>query len=167
MSAPAAFAPSERPAEPGAACARVQGRLEELLDGDLPALAAARDEGHLEACPACAKELAAWRRLAAAAREAARPDPADLAFALAGLPARLETRLPAPRRARRRPQGLVSLATAAAALCALFALERGGVAPPPDAELLGRLSPRLAGVERALPDWRGLLEGALGGGGAR
>lgn len=157
------------PDEPGAGCARVQGRLEELLDGGLEPLAAARDAGHIEACAACAAERAAWLRLAAAAREAARPDPAELEQALSGLPARLEAGLASrrPPRPRARPLGLVSLATAAAALCALLALERGGAAPPADAELFARLAPRLAGVERALPDWRRLLAGALGGGGER
>ena len=70
-------------------CERVQGRLEELLDGGLDPLAAARDEGHLEACAACARELRAWTALLDAARAAGRPDPEELAFALAGLDERL------------------------------------------------------------------------------
>ncbi|HVS19492.1 MAG TPA: hypothetical protein VMT18_12880, partial [Planctomycetota bacterium] len=47
------------------ACARVRGRLDELLDGCLGPLEAARDAGHLEACAGCSAEReqrAAWMK---------------------------------------------------------------------------------------------------------
>lgn len=154
------------PFEPGAGCARVQGRMEELLDGGLDPLAAARDEGHLEACGGCARERAAWLSLLDAARAAGRPDPAELASALKGLEARLAS-AGRPRKPRARRLQLVSLATAAAALCALLALEQGGVTPHVDADLLGSLPVRFERPAPALPDWTSLIQGVLGGGGGR
>jgi anti-sigma factor RsiW len=153
----------------GAGCARVRARLEELLDGGLDPLAAARDEGHLEACAACAAERAAWLRLWAAAREAARPDPAELDFALRDLPARLAER-PVPRRPPRRRVELLPLATAAAARCALLALRQGGLAAPPGADLLARLPARPQATAWVVPGWARALDAALGeafGGGRR
>jgi anti-sigma factor RsiW len=38
------------------ACERVRARLANLLDGGLPPLEEARDRGHLEACPPCARD---------------------------------------------------------------------------------------------------------------
>ena len=150
-----------------APCQRVQGRLEELLDGGLDPLAAARDEGHLEACAACARELRAWTALLDAARAAGRPDPAELSYALAGLDATLASaggprREPAGRRLE-----LVPLATAAAALCGLLALGFCGVASPADVDLFAGLSARLERPAPALPRWTSLLDGLLGRGGGR
>ena len=73
---------------PGVGCERVRGRLEELVDGGLAPLAEARDEGHLEACSACAAELERVQRLLGGL--ALSDGPTDLDFALAGLDERLD-----------------------------------------------------------------------------
>ena len=45
----------------GGACQRVRSRLPELVDGGLAPLEEARDQGHLEACAACAAQAEDWR----------------------------------------------------------------------------------------------------------
>jgi len=145
---------------PPAACARVRGRLLELLDDALDALAAARDEGHLEACPSCAAERVRWERVLAAA---AGTRPSDLAYAVEGLDRRLAaarspqrvTRLELVRRAAR---GLA----AAAAVAALFLGLRWAAGRAPNVDELFRS----AGVEvgRRMPSgagWIPSLDGLL------
>ena len=115
--------------DPNAACARVRGRLDELDDGALTALEAARDEGHLEACAACAAERE--RRRAEAERWLAALSPAPQAFerATAGLAARLATaRAPRPVATPRVWNAALRAATlAAACVLALVGLVELGV----------------------------------------
>jgi anti-sigma factor RsiW len=140
-------------------CERVQGRLEELLDGGLAPLEAARDEGHLEVCCACAREAASWRALLSVARRAGRPTDAEVAQALLGmrLP-RPELSTP-PRGSLRAPLAAAfPLLASAAALVALLALRTAEV-PLPGVGALGELALR-GPLEVPQVDWSGILGGA-------
>ena len=108
------------------ACTRVRGRLEVLLDGGLTAVEAARDEGHLEACEACAAARDDWRAVLGDLREGLAGAP-DLDFALDGLDARLAAAR-SPKRARPgRDTLLAGLVAAAAAVLVLVALRGLGL----------------------------------------
>jgi predicted anti-sigma-YlaC factor YlaD len=137
-----------------AACERVLGRLERLLDGELASLEAARDEGHLEACGACRAERDRQARVLDLLREPR----TDLEFALEGLGARLADARP-PRRALRLLRGSVPQAvlTAAAGLLALVAIELFDVGG--EIELR---RPEVSGVEQVSSVWFQKLESLLG-----
>jgi anti-sigma factor RsiW len=113
-----------RDPEPHAAdgCARVRSRLERYLDGALTPLESALDRGHLEACAECRAEEERWTELHASVRAATAPPAAELAFAREGLADRIAA-APRPRFALLRGRLLLPVATAAAALVALFAAE--------------------------------------------
>jgi anti-sigma factor RsiW len=115
--------------DPDAACARVRGRLDELDDGALAALEAARDEGHLEACAACAAERERRRAEAERWRAALSPAPQAWEHATAGLAARLATaRSPSlPRAPRAWKAALRAASLAAACVLALVGLVELGV----------------------------------------
>jgi len=144
------------------ACARVRGRLEQLLDGGLEPLEEARDQGHLEVCEGCRSEEARWREVFGFVRQAVAPPRAGAAaFELAGvqrdLDARLAVRIEAEARERRMAQRL-ALTVAAAGLLGLLGLRWVGFwteAPTlPSGEVLGQL-------DLALPVWSDLF-GDLG-----
>jgi anti-sigma factor RsiW len=102
-----------------AACGRVLGRLDELLDGALPALERARDEGHLEACADCWAVCSERSDRQAQLRWALAPTDGELERATAGL----EQRLAVARAPATQPQRRVGvLGAAALALTALVAL---------------------------------------------
>lgn len=111
------------------ACRRVQGRLEELLDGALPPLEAARDEGHLEVCAACGAERALLEGVCGLVAEAGRPAADELERARAGLSGALAAAAAARARPGRRAlrltrgRGVQAALTAAAGLLALLAIE--------------------------------------------
>ena len=139
-----------------AACARVVERLDALLDGALAPLEAARDEGHLEACAACACERERAGRVRAAGAAALAPE-AELARARAGLAARIG----AARAPRRRPalvllsggfgRAALGAAAALAAFVGVAALGVGEDGLAASVEAARRIAPALA------------LEGALEG----
>ena len=107
------------------ACERVRGRLERLLDGELSALEAARDEGHLEVCAGCGAERERWQTLL----EAVRRDADDLEFALEGLDDRLAAaRGPRPALRLLRGGWLPAAAVAAAGVLAMMLLRGTPVA---------------------------------------
>lgn len=107
-----------------ASCARVRGRLIELVDQDLDPLTAARDEGHLEACLPCRAERDELARVFQLARALDRPAPRELELARAALAERWAP--PATRRPHPLAQRLLQAgAAAAAAVLALAALELG------------------------------------------
>ncbi len=140
-------------------CERVQGRLEELLDGGLTPLEAARDEGHLEVCSACTREAASWHALLSVARRAGRAADAEVAQALLGM--RMPgPELTAPSRGSLRAllAAAVPLLASAAALVALLLL-RTGEAPLPGAGALGELALR-GPLEVPQVDWSRILGGA-------
>ncbi len=118
----------------GAACARVRGRAIELLDGGLPELEAARDEGHLEACAACRAELDRWEALLEAGRLAGPASAEDLERARAGLDERLARTRPSALRALAAaipPRARHAAAAAAAALLVLGLLGQSEVLEQP------------------------------------
>lgn len=150
--------------ERGPACARVQGRLERLLDGGLDPVETARDRGHLEACAGCRAEEERWAGFLGLVAEAvapARTGPLadELARVARELEARLAVRIEAEERERRRLQR-TTLVAAAAALLVLVGLQSLGVwsdVPSlPSGEFLTR-------VDLALPAWSELF----GSGGPR
>lgn len=108
-------------------CERVQDRLERYVDGTLAPLERALDRGHLEACAGCAVELERWEALVGALPEALQPRADELERALQGVARRL-AEAPAPRFRWRHLPGrvLVPLATAAAAVLLLLALQWAG-----------------------------------------
>ena len=94
-----------------AACGRVRGRLEQLLEGELPSNDEARDQGHLEACADCGAERDHWVSLL----DAMRSEADGLDFALEGLDARLSAaRKPRPMLRLLREGWLPAAAVAAA-----------------------------------------------------
>jgi hypothetical protein len=108
-------------------CARVRARLDELQDGALAPLEAARDHGHLEACADCAREararadwLAHVQAELAPPRASQRDADARVAQALAA------TALPRRRAATRRVATAALLAAAALALLTLLPALPGG-----------------------------------------
>jgi len=124
------------------------------MDGGLEPLAAARDEGHLEACGGCAAEREGWEGFLGLLRHAEVPVGAaagELRAAERGVVERLDERLDDEVRARRRAlQG--SLAAAAAALlCVLgfFALAESTPGLP--------RSDEITRLELQLPPWGELL----------
>lgn len=131
----------------GPGCARVRARLEERLDGALPALEEARDRGHVEACAACARAEARVLRVLADLRVLVPSEPEELALVAQRLRATL------PRRARARPRERWWLAAAAAAL--LLAL--GAFYGPPRTPRAADLAPE--DVLSTLPDWASVLRG--------
>lgn len=144
-------------------CERVRARLELLVDGALAPLAAARDEGHLEACAACRGEKESVERLVALLRA---PEP-GLDAALAGLAERLSAAPTARRRRRPRPAAaaLQGLLAAAACLAALALV-------PQDGAGIGALArTELGAARRVLASLGSGLEAVLSGapvpGGAR
>lgn len=106
-------------------CARVRGRLIELLELDLDALAAARDEGHLEACAACRAERDQLASVFRVARALDQPSARELERARAGLSAYLSRAANKPRPHPLVRRLLPASAAAAAAVLALAALELG------------------------------------------
>lgn len=129
-------------------CARVRARLPEQLDGALVPLEEARDQGHLEACAACAREAQAYARTLAGVRTLARGGQRELAAVHAAILAGLE---PRPRREPREWR----FALAAAAALVLFTLGSWfGLPRTPRPEDLSHLD-----VLSDLPDWAGLLRG--------
>lgn len=108
-------------------CARVRDRIDRYLDGALGPVEAARDQGHLEACAECARERARCEALFAAIRAVSTPGADDLSFARNGLGDRLRA-APSTRPRLRLLRGRVTraVATAAAAIVALLALELVG-----------------------------------------
>ncbi|MEW6072518.1 MAG: zf-HC2 domain-containing protein [Planctomycetota bacterium] len=146
-------------------CDRVQGRLEPLLDGALDPLAAARDRGHLEACPACAAELARLERLLATIRAAAAPRAAELALARRGLAERIAAAAPLrPRLRLASSPALRAVATAAAAILALLALELVGPGMGEVGTMPGWIGELLARAPVELPAPGDLLGDLWGGG---
>lgn len=129
-------------------CARVRARLPEFVDGGLAPLAAALDQGHLEACAACAGAQAELLRTLANVRALACVEARELAPLHAEILARL-----APRPRRLVPERRFVLAAAAAVL--LFALGSWfGLPRAPRAEDFSHLD-----VLSELPDWSGVLRG--------
>jgi len=135
-------------------CARVRDRMPHLVDGTLPALQAARDEGHLEACAGCRGELESLELVLSSIREAYRVPAAELA----GLELEILGSLPeGPRRRQRVPQATASWGWAAAAAvllaCAWKLTQETGLTPVAP-ELTG-LHPLLA----RLPGWTEMASG--------
>jgi anti-sigma factor RsiW len=129
-------------------CARVRARLPELVDGALAPLAAALDQGHLEACAGCAREEAELLRTLACVRALARSEAHELTPLHAQILARL-----APR--PRVLAGERSYLLAAAAALILFALGSWfGLPSAPRAEDFSHLD-----VLSELSDWSGVLRG--------
>ena len=126
--------------EPSAACERVRGRLDELLDGSLPPLEAARDEGHLEVCAACAAEREAKARVVDELRALLGAPPSD-AWRNEGLAARLAAAQAPTPAWHERVLGPVGdraggpVLAAAAAVLALVAIGASGAADELTAEV--------------------------------
>jgi len=147
-------------------CERVRARLERYLDGTLSPLERALDQGHLEACAACAAELDRWRSLVDSLATALRPRGDELEAALEGVVRRL-AEVPAPRFRWRHlvGRGLVPLVTAAAAVLLLLALQWAGgglqgMAPARSTHLVPELDLRL-------PAWSDVVGSLWAGEGAR
>lgn len=104
-------------------CERVGARLDHLLDGELDAVEAARDRGHLEACVSCGRLVEIRRAELDALRRAMAPPAEEVAEVVNATLERLPTgnrrRL---RRLRARPT-LLSFATAAAAVLLLMLID--------------------------------------------
>lgn len=132
-------------------CARVRARLPELVDGGLAPLAAALDQGHLEACAGCARAQTELLRTLAGVRALARIEARELASVHGEILARL-----APRPRRLVGERRFLLAAAAAVL--LFALVSWfGMPSAPRAEDFSHFD-----VLSELPDWSGVLRGLEG-----
>jgi anti-sigma factor RsiW len=103
-------------------CEKVRARLEEWLDGELPANEGAELERHLRECAACARVLEQRRRLGQALKQTLREQTAGLNFQVPE-PSRLAAaaRAPKPLFGDRFPARLL-LALAAALLLALIFL---------------------------------------------
>ena len=127
-------------------CGRVLGRMDRWIDGDLEALEEVLDRGHIEACFSCAQTLAKRRSAIERMRTAARPDPDELREVVAQTLGALKTARPPRARART----WLPVATAAAALLLLFALERAGVRL---SDMTARVpQPSIPTLEWSLPD---------------
>lgn len=145
---------SPEPAGPG--CARVRGRLEALLDGELAPLEAALDRGHLEACAGCRAEAEAWGALLADLRRTVHAPGAETARVVAAVLARLpDLASPAPAPAARR----WPLVAAAAALLALLAWLGGGNRFASQVRV--GVGSGLSGALEALPSWTEMSAGWL------
>ncbi len=140
------------PPETTEACERVRARLPELVDGGLAPLEEARDQGHLEACGACAEEAETWRAFhgdLGAALGGPSVAPAGLVEALAARLDSVEIAEPPRERVVLRP--LQSLFAAAASLVVLFGLEALGSAMDLGDDTRGILmAPGLGGLETEL-----------------
>lgn len=150
----------------GAACARVAGRLTQLVDGALAPLDAARDGGHLEACASCRQTLArhtellsSLRRLSLRASE--RDVVEDIARVAAAVRARLDRSPPSPRAgawaswpARATRRRMIGFAVAAAAVLLLATLESWASLPSLDPARLARLD-----WPAELPSWSEVVRG--------
>jgi hypothetical protein len=155
---------SDAPRSERNACARVAARLPELLDGGLGPLEAARDEGHLEVCAACAAERDAWRAFGRRARAAeAQAAAQGLERALWGLEERLAglalpaAPMPPARQRATLARAALPLAAAAAAVGALLALQQGGIGL--EAPAREPWSAILPDVRPGIPSWDGLVHG--------
>ena len=150
-----------RPQDPNPACQRVQDRLERLMDGGLEPLEAARDEGHLEACAACAAERESWEGFLGLLRRADAPSgtaAGEFRVAERGLVERIDERLQGEARARRVGLQMSFAAAAAALLCVVgfFALAESTPGLPRAGEITK--------LELQLPPWGDFLSqiGSLG-----
>lgn len=134
-------------------CARVSGRLAQMLDGALAPLEAALDRGHLEACGECQRERARHERLLDSIRRLSPAREADLALHSAAVFTRLET-LSAPRREPwwGRPAMLAAAAAVILLLTLLVALGSDSTPRAVDLATLDRLLVRL-------PSWSDVLRG--------
>jgi anti-sigma factor RsiW len=135
---------------PTTACARVEGRLPQLLDGSLPPLDEARDRGHLEACSSCRRELEGFEHcLAELPRACASGGEHEVEALVAGVLG--ELRRGGSRRAPVVSRPLVAAAVAATVLACLrlWFGEVPAHAAPPEAEF-GALLERLPGWSEIL-----------------
>lgn len=153
--------------EPSSACQRVRGRLDELLDGSLPPLEAARDEGHLEVCAECAAEREHRAALFAELREVIGSSP-DGAWRNAGLAARLAAAEPPSMPWHERLLGPVGdrsggpVLAAAAAVLALVAIGASGAADELTADVREQLDVSADGELRSIFERATGSEGWLG-----
>ncbi len=140
----------------------VTDHLSAYLDGDLDAAGRAAVDTHLRACPACAKELDALRRLVAYARGVAAADEPPSSDLWAGIRARIESPRVVPFAPRRVSLSVLQLAAAAVLLSAVSAgaawFLRGGLAPSgdavqPPATIEAEMEPRTAGGEVRLANF--------------
>jgi anti-sigma factor RsiW len=132
-------------------CLRVSARLPERCDGALSALEAARDEGHVESCAACAAQEAAWRADLSRLAEPLE----DWRAALIGLELRLDGIAPSRPGAldSRRPEWLAIAAAAALLLYGSVALlPSSGARSTLDALVSG--GRELGAVRLPAFDWR-------------
>ena len=141
-------------------CERVRARLDRYVDGALPSLERARDEGHLEVCVDCLAELRSLEALVASVGEALLPDADELSLAIHGVTRRLDAE-PEPRFRWRylRGRAAVSLGTAAAALLLMFGLSWVGQGL--DSMTAVRSEELVPDLELSLPEWSQVVDGFM------